>query len=104
MVEIDFITTLNLSLCIIILVLGYLRYKTRKSKVPLYVGIAFGLFGISHMMTLLEIQDMESLLLIIRTLGYLTVIFALLIIGREGKEEINGKSNKKKKQIKTKTK
>lgn len=74
----DPIYTVNLVLCIIILVLGYLGYKKSGNKMPLYIGIAFGLFGISHLMTLLGLREtLRSVLIIIRTLAYLIVVFTL---------------------------
>ncbi len=74
----DTITAVNLVLSVIILVLGYWGYKKSNDKVPLYVGIAFGLFGISHLATLFGFkQSLESVLIIIRTLAYLIVIFAV---------------------------
>ena len=74
----DPITAVNLVLCIIIVILGYWGYKKSKNSVPLYIGIAFGLFGLSHLATLLDLKEtLESVLIVIRTLAYLTVIFAL---------------------------
>jgi len=74
----DPIYVVNLLLCIVILILGYLSYKKSKDGVPLYVGVAFGFFGISHLMTILGLKlSLESSLIVIRTLGYLLVIFAL---------------------------
>jgi len=74
----DPIYTVNLVLCIIILVLGYLGYKKSGNKMPLYIGIAFGLFGISHLMTLLGLKGtLRSILIIIRTPAYLIVVFTL---------------------------
>jgi len=74
----DPITTVNLVLCIIILVLGYWSYSKKRDQVPLYIGIAFGLFGISHLMTILDLKDaLTSFLVIIRVLAYLTVVFAM---------------------------
>jgi len=74
----DPIYTLNLVLCIVILVFGYLGYKKKEDKVPLYIGIAFGLFGISHLATLLSLKEtLTDFLIIIRTLAYLIVVFAL---------------------------
>ena len=68
----------NLLLCIIIVFLGYWGYKKSGSSVPLYIGIAFGLFGLSHLATLLGLKStLEIPLIIIRTLAYLIVIFAL---------------------------
>jgi len=74
----DPIYTVNLALCIIILVLGYLGHKRSENKMPLYIGIAFGLFGISHLMTLLGLKEiLRSTLIIIRTLAYLIVVSTL---------------------------
>lgn len=74
----DSITAVNLVLSVMILVLGYWGYKKSNDKVPLYVGIAFGLFGVSHIATLLGFQQsLQSILIIIRTLAYLTVTFAV---------------------------
>ena len=77
----DPITAVNLVLSLIILVLGYWGYKNSNDKVPLYIGLAFGLFGISHLATLLDFkQSLESVLIIIRTLAYLTVIYAVYTV------------------------
>jgi hypothetical protein len=77
----DPITAVNLVLSVTILVLGYWGYKKSNDKVPLYIGIAFGLFGISHLATLLDFkQSLESVLIIIRTLAYLAVIYAVYTI------------------------
>jgi len=68
----------NLVLCIIILALGCRGYRKTGDKVPLYVGIAFGLFGVSHLVTLLGLKEAsETVLIVIRTLAYLIVVFAL---------------------------
>lgn len=77
----DPITAVNLVLSVIILVLGYLSFNKCKDKVPLYVGVAFGLFGISHLATLLGLaQSLVSVLIAIRTLAYLTVMYAVYTI------------------------
>jgi hypothetical protein len=50
-------------------------------KVPLYVGTAFGLFGVSHLMTLLGLREaLKTVLIVIRTLTYLLVAFALYTV------------------------
>jgi CHASE2 domain-containing sensor protein len=76
--EWDPIIFINLILCIIIVVLGYLIFKKSGEKLPLYIGIAFGLFGVSHAATLAGLKVPLTLpLIIIRTSAYLIVIYAL---------------------------
>ena len=77
----DPIYLVNLTLCIIILVLGFFGYRKKGDTAPLYIGIAFGLFGVSHLATILGLKDtLEIFLIIIRTAAYLIVIFALYTI------------------------
>ena len=74
----DPIYTINLALCVIIFILGCWGYKKQKDAMPLYIGIAFGLFGISHLVTLFDMaDDLTNVLIVIRVLAYLIVIFAL---------------------------
>ena len=55
-----------------------LGYRKRRDAVPLLIGIAFGLFGISHLVTLFGLAaDWTNVLIAIRVLAYLTVIYAL---------------------------
>jgi len=68
----------NLVLCVIILVLGILGYRNSGDKSPLYIGIAFGLFGVSHLLTLLGLKEaLTTFLIVIRTIAYLLVAFTL---------------------------
>jgi len=74
----DPLTIINLLLSATILIFGLLGYKKSKHKLPLYVGISFGLFGVSHLVTLLGFkQVLAVVLLIIRMAAYLIIIFAL---------------------------
>jgi len=74
----DTITTMNLVLCVVIVALAILAYNRKKSRIALYIGVAFGLFGISHLVSLIGLgPSLTNALLVIRTLGYLIVIFAL---------------------------
>ncbi len=76
----DPIYGVNLILCIVTLVLGVLGYRRSKSVVPLYIGIAFGLFGLSHLATLLGLKDsLEAVLVVLRTAAYLLVAYALYV-------------------------
>jgi hypothetical protein len=74
----DAITLVNLILCVIIVVLGCVGYGKAKDKWPLYIAIAFGLFGVSHLLTLLGLKDtLEAFLITIRTIAYLLVIYTV---------------------------
>jgi len=72
------IVIVNLILCIIILGLGIWGSNKKKDSVPLYIGIAFGFFGVSHILTLLGLAStLTVLLIVIRLIAYLLVMFAL---------------------------
>jgi len=74
----DPISALNLVLCIIILILGFLGYMRNKNHVPLFISLAFGLFAVSHLFSLFESgQDLESILIAVRAFAYVLVIAAL---------------------------
>ena len=76
----DPIVLVNLILCVIILVMGIWEYMRTKARLELYIGVAFGLFGVSHLLTLLGLATSLTIpLIIIRLLAYLTVIYALYI-------------------------
>jgi hypothetical protein len=71
-------TSVNLVLCIVILALGIWAFIKKKYDVPLYIGIAFGLFGISHTLTLMGLAaSLDAFVIAIRVIGYLLVIVAL---------------------------
>lgn len=77
-IEWDPILFVNLVLCIIIVLLGYLCYRKSHELLPVFIGAAFGLFGISHAATLLGFKVPLTIpLIIIRTLAYILVIYAL---------------------------
>jgi len=70
----------NLILCIAILVLAVIGYKKSKNKTALYVGIAFGLFGVSHLCTILGLKPtLEVVLITVRTIAYLLVVYGLYL-------------------------
>lgn len=76
----DLISLVNLMLCLVIFLLGYLRYKKTGSECPGYVGVAFGVFAISHIMTLNGYQMI--LMFSARMIGYLLTIVALSKTGK----------------------
>jgi len=78
----DLMTLINLIFCIIILALGITGYTRSKEMWPLFIGIAFGLFGVSHLLTLLGLKEaLATLLIAIRIIAYLFVIFTLYWLG-----------------------
>jgi uncharacterized membrane protein (UPF0136 family) len=73
-------TFINLILCIVILVFGIVGWQRSKNRVVLYVGTAFGLFGLSHLANLLGLgTTLNVVLIVIRTLAYLLVTYALFL-------------------------
>lgn len=79
-IEWDPILFVNLVLCIIIVLLGTLCYQRSHESLPLFIGAAFGLFGVSHAATLLGFKIPLTLpLIVIRALAYILVIYALVM-------------------------
>ncbi len=75
----DALIVVNLILCIVIFTFGLVSWERTKVGVELYVGTAFGLFGLSHLATLLGLNAaLNTFLIIIRTLAYLLVAYALV--------------------------
>ena len=74
----DPILFMNLILCIIILILGIVCTRRSGEFLPIYIGAAFGFFGISHAATLIGLKDYLVVpLIIIRFCAYLLVVLAL---------------------------
>ena len=68
----------NFILCIIILILGYATYWKSMDEKAIYIGMAFGIFGISHLAILLGMKEpLVSFLIFIRTIAYILVVIAL---------------------------
>jgi uncharacterized membrane protein (UPF0136 family) len=76
----DTLTFVNLVLSVVILIFGIISWQRTKSRVTLYVGTAFGLFGLSHLATLLGLNvTLNVALIVIRTFAYLLVTYALFL-------------------------
>ena len=74
----DPVVVVNLILSAAILVIGLLGWQRSGSTIPLEIGIAFGLFGFSHLMTLLGLAGSLTLVLVIvRILAYLIVLYSV---------------------------
>ncbi|MDD5172202.1 MAG: hypothetical protein PHF60_04165 [Candidatus ainarchaeum sp.] len=76
----DLVTFVNMLLGVIILGTGYWSYKKSKDVVPLYIGLAFGIFAISHVITLAGMaESLSSALIVIRIIAYVLVLYALYV-------------------------
>ncbi len=75
----DVTTTLNLIFSLIIVILGLWVFKIKKYLLALYISLAFALFAFSHLAILLGTTSTNILIITFRSLGYLVIIFALLI-------------------------
>ncbi|MDY6786898.1 MAG: hypothetical protein SVK54_02100 [candidate division WOR-3 bacterium] len=74
----DPVNIINIILCTVIVIMGFMAYKRGKKTVALFIAIAFLIFDISHLVTFFGLADSwEAFLMIIRTLGYLTVVLAM---------------------------
>lgn len=73
----DFTVLLNFIFAVIIVILGLWVYKAKNSIIAIFISLAFGLFAISHLAILLGTPSTDMAIIIIRSLGYLVVIYAL---------------------------
>ena len=79
-VEPNLTAGINLILCIVIFVLGYLIYRRKEKIGALLIGIAFGMFGLSHFSVVAGITFPEITFILLRICGYLLVAAALWLI------------------------
>jgi len=74
----NMIYVINLVLCVVIFIFGLMGWRRSGKILPLYIAIAFGLFGLSHLATVLGLAaQMEVTLIIIRLAAYLIVVYAV---------------------------
>ncbi|HUT97346.1 MAG TPA: hypothetical protein VMW60_04425 [Dehalococcoidales bacterium] len=72
----------NLIFCIIIFALGITAYLKMKKMWPLLIGVAFAFFGVSHLFTIIGIDDsQEIVMLVTRIIGYGLTLFAVYWYG-----------------------
>jgi len=72
------VSIINLVLCIIILALGIWGYVKKKNHFVLFMGIAFGLFGVVHLMDILGVPAyLLALIIVIRLAAYVLIIFSM---------------------------
>jgi len=74
----DPVVILNLLLSIVILVIGCAAYRKSSDINALLIGIAFGLFGLTHLSTLLGVEFLPTIAFaLLRLCGYILVAVAL---------------------------
>ncbi|KQC05657.1 MAG: hypothetical protein APR53_06910 [Methanoculleus sp. SDB] len=79
----DPILIINLILCILIVIVSYWSAVRIQSTIPLFIGTAFGFFGISHFMTIIGLREQfETFLIIIRTAAYVLATIGVFETGR----------------------
>lgn len=78
------ITPVNLILAALILVLGVVAYLRTRVLAALLLGVAFGLFAVAHLLTMLGFAATQvTLLVVIRLLGYIAAAVAALRLGSQ---------------------
>ena len=75
-IAVDLMNILGLTFNVIIVVVGYWSYRKSRDMAPLYISAAFVLFGISYIITILNLGRTVDVL-IIRTIAYLILTFAV---------------------------
>jgi hypothetical protein len=75
----DPVTVLNLCFDVVILALGAVAFVRVRGSVGLLVGIGFGFFAISYILTIFGYGSATVVLLPIRVVGYLSVIVGLCL-------------------------
>ena len=73
----DPLMAINFIFCMIILIMGYWGFRKFEEPLLFYIGMAFGLFGVSHLALISGYPMNLWVLILIRTVAYLLVIFAL---------------------------
>ena len=75
----DPMAVVNLILSIAILIIGCWDYAKTKKQTPFFIGVAFGLFSLFHIITFFGIaRDYQATLVLTQIFGYLIVLFTLL--------------------------
>ncbi|MCP8318602.1 MAG: hypothetical protein L6N95_02085 [Candidatus Methylarchaceae archaeon HK01B] len=75
---IDLIFVLNTVFDIVIVGMGYWAYRKSGNRIPAYIGIAFVIFIIANLTTVLGYAEtLGTVLLLMRIFAYLIIIFAL---------------------------
>ena len=75
---VDIANAINMVLCIMIFAIGCIGYVRTKVKAPFHIGVAFGLFAVSHVIALFGVQgSFATTIMLIRIFAYLIVLSVL---------------------------
>ncbi len=84
----DPVTTFNLALGAAIFALAIVGWARVKNALALFIGLAFALFALSDLATILRwSESLEALLIIFRAVGYLFVIVAVFKVAFPAKKK-----------------
>lgn len=79
-----FFTLANFVISLIIFLFGCWAYMRTKDKAPFYIGVAFGLFSLSHLISLVGMQkDLRDTIILVRAFSYFIVLTTLYNMGRK---------------------
>ena len=83
MISLDYI---NLIFCIVTFFYGLWVYKKSESHAALWISLAFGFFGVTHLAPLLDVGGFHPFLFVaFRALGYLFGLGALVSLAGKKK-------------------
>lgn len=75
---VEIVNLVNLVLCLLILAVGCFDYARTKIRGPFNIGVAFGLFAVSHAISFFGMQRSLALtVILIRIFAYLIVLLSL---------------------------
>ncbi|MDP2796226.1 MAG: PAS domain S-box protein, partial [Methanoregula sp.] len=74
----DQVDAFSVILSIIICIISLLAFRENRSRMPLYIGIGFAIFGFSYFLALFNASlEIDYLVLLIRMFAFVTVLFAV---------------------------
>ena len=75
----DYLTIVNLLFSVTIVILGLKKFKETGAKAFAFIALGFLMYGISHFSLLMGWTGLKTVLIGIRSLGYILVIVGLLV-------------------------
>jgi hypothetical protein len=75
----DPVSFMNLVFALVIMCLGAIAYKKRDVLLGAYLFMGFALFAVSWVITIFGYGDQTTILVIVRAVGYISIIIGLCI-------------------------